>query len=730
MFIPLVAALTLTGSPALAARGESLAAFDGRCILAGCVAPPLNPPGIRGRRALPARRLARLGAAPHFHHGLLDVPYLPQTDALCGGAAVAMVYRYWGDMHADVKQFASLVDRRAGGIADWVLVEAITKRGWTAIRFDGSVPSLRAHIADGRPVIVLLADGRSRYHYVVVIGAGPDRIIVHDPAWGPSRSIQETEFVRLWRAANFWSLLVLPAAVEGTTASGFSPTLQAPSPAVSSFSRTRQIGANTDVSCESRLGQAVASIQALGLASADQILAAVRAECPGSPGPLRELAGVRFAQRRWSEAAALARDAVTLDSTDSYAWDVLGSSLFMLDDSIRALRAWNHIDRPRVNAVRIEGLRRTRYQVIADTLHVEAGNVLTAGAFERSRRILNDLPDRAAARVALRPEADGFASLDVVLHERPVRPRGAVEWAAASARTAADREVRVTVPGFTGQGEIWTARWRWWEGRPAMAVSFAAPRGGRLPGLWQVDGSWDAQTYWLGSVPPEPRRRESRVHGSATFAGWLTGGLRYGLTGGLDSWDGARRDASFGASLERRSNGDRASLALEGTRWIPLTGDRGFSSLAMRGYVRGSPDAKGWDYRIVTGIERSSDAAPLALWGGAGEGRARAPLLRGHPLLIGGIIAAGHRSAFGRTLTFGSVEAQRWIERPQLPRVGLAGFVDVARASRRFIAGSGTNVDVGGGVRLRLPGWDGALRVDVARGLGDGRNALTFGWLF
>jgi hypothetical protein len=27
----------------------------------------------------------------------IDVPYLPQTDALCGGAAAAMVLRYWGD---------------------------------------------------------------------------------------------------------------------------------------------------------------------------------------------------------------------------------------------------------------------------------------------------------------------------------------------------------------------------------------------------------------------------------------------------------------------------------------------------------------------------------------------------------------------------------------------------------------------------------------------------------
>src|SRR6266705_7152379 len=71
---------------ALAARGESLAAFDERCIPTppqrGChvggpgasgVAPPSNTPGILSRRALPAGRLARLGATPDFHHGLRHV---------------------------------------------------------------------------------------------------------------------------------------------------------------------------------------------------------------------------------------------------------------------------------------------------------------------------------------------------------------------------------------------------------------------------------------------------------------------------------------------------------------------------------------------------------------------------------------------------------------------------------------------------------------------------------
>src|ERR1700675_1689991 len=59
------------GNRWLAAHGESLAAFDGRCIPGGCVAPRSNTPGILGRRALPAGRLARLGATPDFHHGLL-----------------------------------------------------------------------------------------------------------------------------------------------------------------------------------------------------------------------------------------------------------------------------------------------------------------------------------------------------------------------------------------------------------------------------------------------------------------------------------------------------------------------------------------------------------------------------------------------------------------------------------------------------------------------------------
>ena len=59
---------------ALAARGESPAAFDQPCIPSDGVAPRSNTAGIFPRHALSARRMAGLGATRDFYHGLLAIP--------------------------------------------------------------------------------------------------------------------------------------------------------------------------------------------------------------------------------------------------------------------------------------------------------------------------------------------------------------------------------------------------------------------------------------------------------------------------------------------------------------------------------------------------------------------------------------------------------------------------------------------------------------------------------
>jgi hypothetical protein len=653
----------------------------------------------------------------------MDVPYLAQTDALCGGAAAAMVFRYWGDVHADPQEFAPIVDRRAGGIAAGAFVDAVRRRGWRTVELAGGSADLQARLDARQPVVVLIADRGPRYHYVVAVGKTADAVVIHDPAWGPSRAIKDVEFDRIWRASGNWAVVILPPPASFPE-SASSPTARAGGATLS----------GPESHCDSLLAAALDDIRTSGNAAfdrADDVLARVRQACPQSAGPLRELAGVRFAQRRWKDAAALSRAALVREPTDAYALDVLGSSLFMQDDQLGALRAWNRIDRPRVNLVRISGVRHTRHQTITETLGLQPNMLLTADVFEHAQRRLESLPDRSTVRLALRPEADGFASVDVVVVERTGVPRTTADWTGVGARALATQSVAVALPGGTGQGELWSADWRFWQNRPRVGMAFETSRVGRLPGVWRVDTFWERETFSPAGTATVFPIEESRLHGALTVSNWLTPRLRYSISGGFDTWSGNRKTAVVGGVIERRWFGDRAAIDVHANDWIGVGGSRGFQSLGWRLHVRSSPEPRGWVALAIVGADRVTSAAPLGLWPGAGDGQTRAPLLRAHPLTEDGVIALGSSAAFGRSLTYGSAEIQRWFSRPWLAHVGMAGFVDVARSARREAGDtSPVYVDVGTGLRLRIPGMPGALRIDAAHGLRNRAQALTLGWQF
>jgi hypothetical protein len=204
------------------------------------------------------------------------------------------------------------------------------------------------------------------------------------------------------------------------------------------------------------------------------------------------------------------------------------------------------------------------------------------------------------------------------------------------------------------------------------------------------------------------------------------------MSAGFDAWNGDdRKAAAIGGAIERRWLRDRAALEVHATNWMGVGSSQGFQAAGVRMHLQSSSELRGWVARGTAGADRVSDHAPLGIWPGAGDGRARAPLLRAHPLLEDGIIDLGSSSVFGRSLAYGGVEAQRWFDKPLLARVGLAGFVDVARATRRAAGNaSPTHLDVGAGLRLRVPGAAGVLRADIAHGVRDGAHAITFGWQF
>jgi hypothetical protein len=469
----------------------------------------------------------------------------------------------------------------------------------------------------------------------------------------------------------------------------------------------------------------VAAVRANGLGIADAVFGEVRSQCPGSSRPVSELAGIRFTQHRFDEAAALSRQAVAIDRSDEYAWDVLGSSRFVQGDVRGAIQAWNAIQRPQLDSVAIDGLGRMRYASLATSLPLEANRVVRAGDFALAARRLDEHPAFVATRLGLTPDDEGWAVARVAVVERAAAPRGWAQWSVAGATTAINRELRADVPGWRGQGDVWSVRWRWWQNRPALMFGFTTAASSRLGGVWTIEGSWQSQRYATEAVASSIRERRTRAGIKRTD--WATQDLRYEITGGLDVWDGARRAIEAGIHMDRRFAGDRISVEGSGRNWSGLNGTSNFRAVESRVTARSAREDRGFVASALAGSAVVSRFTPMSEWPGAGDVGERSPLLRAHPLTTDGIVTG---DGFGRGLIFGSFEPRQWLERPALIRLGLAAFVDIARAWHQAdpsIPGP-LMVDAGVGVRIRLPGQRSILRVDYGRGLRDSADALTIGW--
>jgi predicted double-glycine peptidase len=580
---------------------------------------------------------------------LLDVPFVPQSEALCGGAAVAMVMRYWSaaaTVHAE--DFAALVDPRAGGIAVGALKRAVDERGWRALAFAPDAADVQAHVGDGRPVIALIEDRPQRFHYVVVVAWTSDRVVFHDPAVNPFRSMDIASFDRAWRAATRTALLVLP---------GETPVPPAVTPAVTT-----------------------------------------------APATEREQAGSLFMRKRYSDAASLAALAVERDPADVQAWQLLAAARYLEGDTGGALDAWNERHEPRVDLARVDGLDRTRYDVVSSVLDLPSKTVLTRRALQRAERRVAAMPTAQASRVSYSPRENGTATVDVAVVERPLLPRTRTDVLAVAVSGAAMREARLSIASPSGNGEVWTASTRWWSGRPRVSLALALPTLGRWTGLWQMDAAWERQRYAVGTGDIDRERR----HAAMSFADWRSANTRYEIGAALDRWNNGATHVSIAASVERRFALDHFAIVAE----TSATAAYGTGRLSARWR---SSRAEFTGITVATTLVAVTSRTPLDLRPGGDTGVVRSTLLRAHPLLNDGVIDA---SRLHQTLAHATIEFQRPLKARPLARFAWAAFLDATPH----------DVDAGAGLRLKLPGAPGALRVDLARGLGDGRVALSAAW--
>jgi hypothetical protein len=687
------------------------ASFARRLVAAAVLVTAAGP--IPASAGPPPDAWAQRGAAA-LH--LLDVPYLPQSELLCGGAAIAMVMRYWGTANVYAETFADLVDPAAGGIHGSDLLEALRSRGWMAESFRGDSATVQAHLRAGRPVIVLIEDRPGRYHYVVVVGWSSGRVIVHDPARAPFRVLDEKAFELAWTKSDRWSVAPVPGGPPRSAS-----TSEAEAADEAGKSRGRE--SSSDRPCDGMVDEGVRLAGAGDVSGARRIFEVAAESCPEAPGPWREMAGLHVLRSEWPAAANDARSALERDPADALAARILATALFLDHDADAALEAWNRVGEPLVDLVNVTGLERIRYGVASRALSLPPQSVLTPQALRAARRRLADVPAAQTTRVAFTPQQSGRARIDAVVVERPLLPRSPVAIAALGVHALSDREIQLRVASPTGAGEVWRASWRWWEHRPRVTFGFDAPA--PFGGVWGISMAGERQSYTRhGSVVEESRRRLAY-----TVSRWSSGGLRWEGTAGLDRIREAGVDSrgnalALGGAVHQVLADDRAYVEAGVGYWI---GGVRTATVALRSEWRSRTANEGQVWIVRGGADRAASGAPLALWPGAGTGQGRDVLLRAHSLLDDGVIRGG---VFGQELIHGGVESRLWRQLRGKPvRLGPALFVDAARAFRGLNGTDGaTQVDAGVGLRLAIPG-SGVLRIDLAHGLRDGRNALSIGWV-
>lgn len=688
---------TLALSGLLALGGPAYVGGAGDGAAAAVAAAEADGTAGAGRAAAtePARALDRVPGSVQADtlRGPGDaVPYVAQGPLLCGGAAAAMVERYWGALGVYADDYADLVSTEEGGIRTRALADAVERQG-LAVRVRRHDPAgALARVRADTPVVALLETGASRYHYVVVVAAGPDQVRYHDPLKGPGLAMDRAAFLDRWAPSSYWTLVAAPGTTAPAQADG------APGDTLA------RAGAEPRKGGEART-EAGERAEAEELAEGEQ-----RAE-----GALpRALDDGMAALRAGRPAAAADRVAAYLETAPpddphhELAWQMLASARYLAGDRAGALAAWNRIGEPPVDLVRVRGLPGLRHPAAVELTGLGVREPLTAGGLRLAGRRLGQVPAVRRARVEYRPLRDGSVHVDAYVLERRRAPFGALDLTALGLGALVNRRAAMAFGPLLGVGERWRIRGAWRDAQRLAEGAVAVPSP-PLGAVVTLRAGWTEERFDTAAAATAAGAH-TRTWGTATARRWLTAGTRVGVTAGVERWDDGPRLARGGLSMLRTLADDRVRVGADLDGWVGPPGRFARGRAAAR--ARAEAGSLAWT--VVVGGSLASNGSPPTLWDGAGTGQLRAPLLRGHPLVRDGRITG----ALGRGLLHATL-AWEWFTDVGPGRAALGLFVDGTRVWAP-LAGrdDGPRDHLDPGVQLSVSDGDRQVAVSLARGDG------------
>ena len=129
----------------------------------------------------------------------------PQTNRLCGAAALSMAYRSFGKTVTQADIWPRIArHNRSGSIASttYLMAQDALERGFSALAIQVKHPLQALQLCRENGVRAILnhrlkADSPAG-HYSVLVDIDAESVVLHDPWFGPSRRLPHAELLELW----------------------------------------------------------------------------------------------------------------------------------------------------------------------------------------------------------------------------------------------------------------------------------------------------------------------------------------------------------------------------------------------------------------------------------------------------------------------------------------------------------------------------------------------------
>jgi len=653
---------------------------------------------------------------------VLPVPFVPQKKDTCGAASLGMVLAYWDRAVPHDEIADALVVKDLHGIPGSRLAAFAGDRGLRAVAYEGALDQLREYVDKGRPLIVAWKVGKDRYHNVVVTGFDDEEgdVFVNDPAKGEHRRVSRDKFEERWAAADHWTLLVLPEAEPYEE-----PARQVAAASAPEEDYDALVAKGISLGREGKHAEAAAAFdRAIALDG-------------NRPEARVERGGLRFLERRYTDAVHDLEEALAIREEDGYARHLLASSYQLGGRTDDALREWNELGQPALGEITVTGLRHIRTGVALRELTVHQGEMLELSDLRQSRRRLEEVG--VFKKVVLRPvpREEGKADLEVALKER--HAFGSIpELLVKLAANAVVQKVRLTYYGLFGRAINVGGYYRWEQERPKKSILLEWSRPLWIPFNFRTVADRETQPFSVnGSTTMKAEGVEvgaRRVVGPRTVIqlGFKTRdrqfsevrpdtppGVVRGVSLGVEHrfWESHRRRLDF--SLSGFKAGGFLSSAVDYPKAV--------TSLRYED-ILSTPDDTDMEKSVIV-------ARALGAWGGddtplddlfaLGVGSSDVDFpLRTYKLRENGVLG---ESPMGRSLGMFNIEWRQRLATYRGLQGGFVLFYDAARIERTAQGQDQTLEAVGGGLRLAVRGA--FLRLDYGISIsGDGRKTLTAGF--